>query len=401
MKIKTLRLWDYWIGRPLCFIFTVAYKLKKLFVSKGPIEEPKKILFIKLFGMGSIVLAMPSINAVKKKYQDSKVFFLTFKGNESVLTLTGIIPEQNIVTVRTDKLINLIIDASRSLIFLMRERIDVVIDLEFFSRFTAIMSFLIRSKYRIGFYGFHTEGLKRGSFIDFQINYNHTLHTSKAFFTLLKPLGIHQNDYSSQLPKVPPSEEFRDKVISIIRQDNAAFNMESINKWVVINPNSSDLIELRRWPEGHFLRLIDMLLEKYKSLGIILIGGKGERTYVESFRKTFTGTENENRIVNLAGMTSIRDLVDIFHFSELFITNDSGPAHIASLTNIKSIVLFGPETPDLYSPLGANATNIYLGLDCQPCITVYNGKNSFCRDNVCLQRLDTVSVFEIAADVIT
>ena len=398
MKIKTLRLWDYWIGRPICLFFTIAHKLKRLFIDKGQIKEPRKVLFIKLFGMGSIVLAMPSINAVKKKYKDSMIFFLTFRGNEAVLTLTGIVPERNILTVRTDNLLNLVIDATRSLFFLMRERIDVVIDLEFFSRFTAVLSFLIRSRYRIGFYGFHAEGLKRGSFIDFQINYNHTIHTSRAFFTLLRPLGIHQEDYSPLLPEVIPSEEFRDKVTSIIKQYNGTCNLESLKKWVVINPNSSDLIELRKWPERHFLRLMDMLLARHESMGIILVGGKGEREHAESLRRAYSGTENGDRIVNLAGMTSIRDMVDIFHFSDLFITNDSGLAHLASFANIPSIVFFGPETPDLYSPLGAHATNVYLGLDCQPCVTVYNGKCSYCYDNVCLQRITADSVFKIATE---
>lgn len=85
--------------------------------------------------------------------------------------------------------------------------------------------------------------------------------------------------------------------------------------------------------------------------------------------KPFEATGKADRIVNLAGMTSLNDLIDIFCFSDLFISNDSGPAHLASLTDIQSIVLFGPETPLLYSPLGKNSESLYLGLDCQPCVT--------------------------------
>jgi len=239
MKINTLRQLDYWIGRPICGILTVAYKLKKMFIKKGQIKTPDKILFIKLFGIGSVVLSLPTINAVKKKYPDSSIYFLTFKGNESVLTLTDTIPVQNIVTVRTDRMFNFLVDIFRAFFKFISENIYVVIDLEFFSRFTAIFSFFVRSKYRIGFYGFHAEGLKRGSFIDFQINYNHTLHTSQAFFTLLQPLGINQGDYDPALPQIPP-KDFHGNVMHLIKRDNENCRSD-FKQWVVMNPNSSDL----------------------------------------------------------------------------------------------------------------------------------------------------------------
>jgi len=396
MKILTLRRWDIWIGRPVCWVITLLYKAKKVFVKKGLINDPGKILFIKLFGMGSIVLAYPSVAAVKKKYPEASLYFLTFRENEEVLRLTDIIPAGHILSVRKDSLPHLLADVTRSLFYLVRERIDVVIDFEFFSRFTAILSFLIRSRFRIGFYGYHTEGLKRGSFIDFQINYNHTLHTSKVFFTLLRPLGIHQEAFEPRLPQLRPSEGFREKIENTLGKANAACRPDAINRWVIINPNTSDLIELRKWPAGHFVGLTGLLLADDASTGIIFIGSKEERGYVESISGSFEKSPDSSRVINIAGMTSIRELIDLFLFADLFITNDSGPAHLAALSDIGSIVLFGPETPALYSPLGGNAHCLYSGLDCQPCVTVYNGKNSFCRDNICLKQIDPDYVFGLA-----
>jgi len=397
MRINTLRQMDYWVGRPICGILTIAYKVKKAFLKKGPIKDPKKILLIKLFGMGSIILAFPSINAVKRKYPNSSIYFLTFKGNDELLTLTGMVSEQKIFSVRVDNLFNFIMDTVRQLFILSRERIDVVIDLEFFSRFTAVLSFAIRSKYRIGFYGFHTEGLKRGSFIDFQVNYNHTLHTSQAFFTLLKPLGIYQEDFDPSIPRIPPTEKFRDKIMDMIKRCGGENRPELISQWIVINANASNLISLRRWPVEHFVALINRLLDHDDSLGILLIGEKNERSDVEALKKSCK-PDKTSRIMNLAGMTGITDLVGLFHFSSLFITNDSGPAHLASLTDIPNVVLFGPETPDLYSPLGGKSKCLYLAMDCQPCVTVYNGKFSPCHNNVCLQRISPDSVFKLAIE---
>ena len=71
MKINTLRRLDIWIGRPICWLLTILYQIKHLFIRKsherGLQKNAGKILFIKLFGIGSIVLAIPSIAAVKKK----------------------------------------------------------------------------------------------------------------------------------------------------------------------------------------------------------------------------------------------------------------------------------------------------------------------------------------------
>jgi ADP-heptose:LPS heptosyltransferase len=89
--------------------------------------------------------------------------------------------------------------------------------------------------------------------------------------------------------------------------------------------------------------------------------------------------------------------VQLFLQSQLLITNDSGPAHFASLTEIACITLFGPETSRLYGPLGARAVNIYKGLACSPCLTAINHRNSPCTDNVCLQAITVDEVFEHAS----
>ncbi|MDT8285233.1 MAG: glycosyltransferase family 9 protein [Thermovirgaceae bacterium] len=386
MKINTLRRIDIWIGRPVCWILTVLFRTKRIFVKKARIEDPKKILIIKLFGVGSLILALPSLRAIKEQYPDASLFFLTFKGNEAVLSLSGAVSEANIITVRQDSFGHLVMDILHCLRRLVAERMDVVIDMEFFSRFTAILSFFTRSRYRIGFYGFHTEGLKRGSFINFPIQYNHTIHTARAFFTLLKPLGVSSDRYDPTLPLVPPSDNYQERVDRILAKVNPAADRRSIKKWMLINPNTSDLIELRKWPEINFAQTADTLLAKYANLGIIFVGSPQETAVIDSVTEGMTG-EYKDRVFNAAGRTSIQGLMDLFHFADLFLTNDSGPAHLASMTDIPTVVLFGPETPELYAPLGGRALCLYLGLDCQPCVSIFNAKRSFCHDNRCLKEI--------------
>lgn len=397
MKITALRLVDYWLGRPICDVLTLFDRLIHLFSEERKIVNPKSFLFIKLFGMGSIILSYPALSEVIKKYPDAKIYFLTFRQNREIFSLLDVADKIHIITVSTDSLWAFVIDIMKIFVFLFSRRVDVSIDMEFFSRATAILSYLIGVKNRVGFYGYHTEGLKRGRLINHPVNYNHTLHVSKAFFTLLKPLGITQDSFSQKLPHVQPSPGY-DKTIKALLKGSGITNPEGLTRWVVINPNASDLALLRKWPEEHFTDLSRKILESYDDTGIIYIGSKSEQAFVDSI---VSGVGFEGRACSVASKTSIRDLIDIFHFADVFVTNDSGPAHISALTPIKGIVLFGPETPSQYSPLSDNLLCMERGLDCQPCLTVFNGKMSYCKENSCLREITPEDTFKRVQSMIT
>ena len=75
------------------------------------------------------------------------------------------------------------------------------------------------------------------------------------------------------------------------------------------------------------------------------------------------------------------------------LTNDSGPAHFAAVTSLKVFVLFGPETPHLYLPLG-NAEPFYLGLPCSPCVSAANHRKTTCITRPCITGIEPVVVLE-------
>jgi ADP-heptose:LPS heptosyltransferase len=96
--------------------------------------------------------------------------------------------------------------------------------------------------------------------------------------------------------------------------------------------------------------------------------------------------------VALTGYTrSLRELLMLFHASDLLLTNDGGPGHFASLTPIRVLMFFGPETGKLYGPLpgiGPKATVYESGIACSPCLSAYNHRLTFCDgDNQCLKRI--------------
>jgi len=121
----------------------------------------------------------------------------------------------------------------------------------------------------------------------------------------------------------------------------------------------------------------------------------------------FTGAPNEavpnnrlanevgsDRVIRLAGKTTLRQLLVLYMRSEILVTNDSGPAHFASLTPIHVVTLFGPETPALFAVRSPNATALWAGITCSPCVNAYNNRQSICRNNLCMQAITVDNVFE-------
>jgi len=72
---------------------------------------------------------------------------------------------------------------------------------------------------------------------------------------------------------------------------------------------------------------------------------------------------------------------------------------VASLTAMPTFVLFGPETPALYVPLG-QATPLYAGLACSPCVSAYNQRQTPCTDNICLKVIAPERVYERVKPVV-
>jgi ADP-heptose:LPS heptosyltransferase len=80
--------------------------------------------------------------------------------------------------------------------------------------------------------------------------------------------------------------------------------------------------------------------------------------------------------------------------SEILVTNDSGPAHFASMTPIHVVTLFGPETPALFAARSPNAIALWAGIACSPCVNAYNNRQSVCRNNLCMQAITVNDVFK-------
>ena len=385
MTVNTMRAVDKWVGIPLCFLLSPISWLVDLFRgARNKKPELKRVLFIELSEMGSAIIADPAMRKLKEQ-GPSELFFVIFNKNYKSLEILNTIPSENIFKMNADTIFSLTLDIFRFMGWCRRKKINTVIDLELFSRFTALLGFFSGARSRVGFTSLHDEGLYRGNLVNKTVRYNAHVHIAVNFISLVnKALGLFDNAYSTvaintnelQLAKAEPGVEVIEKIKNKIRELYPSWKGE---KLVLLNVNASDMLPQRRWPQANFIEVAKELLKAYNDIFIILTGAPAEKEYVDVVAKEV----NDPRCINSSGYFSFSELVPLYSISEMMLTNDSGPAHFAAVTPLKVFVLFGPETPHLYLPLG-NAEPFYLGLPCSPCVSASNHRKTTCVTRPCI-----------------
>lgn len=399
MNLNFVRTIDYWFGIPLCFVLSIFHNIQKIFIPERFKEiKPKKILFLELSEIGSIILAYSAIKRAKEIYPKAELYFWTFKKNQDSVHILNIIPKENVIVMRSNNFLSLIIDTLKNLLRIRREKIDVIVDMELFSRFSSILSYLSLAKIRIGFHRFSMEGLYRGDLHTHKVLYNPYIHISKNFLALVESLRVDCRDipflkmniadYQTAVPKIKSNKKAEQGIWKKLREFNT--QVCKGKKIVVLNPGINENLSLRRWPIENYIELAKKLLTNPEIFVVII--GIGEKVSEEG--KLMSKKISTPRFINFIGKTSLKELIDLYNVSTLFISHDSGAAHLASLTKINMIVLFGPETPKLYAPLSDKRTILYTKFACSPCITAYNHRHSLCKDNKCLKTITVEEVYK-------
>lgn len=394
MKLRTMRAVDYWIGIPLCFLCTQLVRL--MGQPKGP-EKPRRVLFVELSEMGSTVIANPALEKAKSAL-GAEIFFLIFERNVDSLRLLPTVPESNIVTIRETSLWALAVGSLRFLRWVRRAKIDTVVDLELFSRYSALLTGLSGARRRVGFHRFHCEGLYRGEMMTHRVNYNGHIHMAKNFIAMVNALlaetpevpysKTHISDEEIRVPVQPVTEAEKEHVLGLVRQVYPEYRPE-YHRIVLLNPNSSELLPQRRWPRDNFNALAALIVREWEDVLVLITGSPAEREEALGMQEKV----GHPRFRSFAGMHRLPAITALYNVAKVLVTNDSGPAHFSAITPIRSIVLFGPETPRLYGSLG-NTVSITADLACSPCVTAANQKNSACTDPVCMRMITPELVLE-------
>jgi ADP-heptose:LPS heptosyltransferase len=401
MNIDTMRRIDRLAGVPLCAIATLLIRLRD-WLHARTVRPVQRLLFVELSEMGSTVLASPAMRKARAQLS-AELYFVIFKRNVGSLQLVGTISPDNIFTISDASIFTLARDTLAFLLWTRRKGIDTVVDLELFSRFTALLTGFAGADRRVGFYRFHQEGLYRGEMLTHRVTYNPHIHVAKNFIALIDALLAPKptvpyaktviGDDQTTVEIVQASARARGDVLERIRS-LAPFDPGQ-NRLVLINPNASELLPHRRWMPDRYAELIRRILAGYNDVVVLVTGAPDEREAAERL-----AAQNAPRAASFAGHSSLIELPALYAHATLMVSNDSGPAHFSAAVGLPTIVLFGPETPKLYQPLG-NSRAIYAGLACSPCVTAHNHRKTACTDNVCMQAISVDEVYAAVAETLS
>ena len=153
------------------------------------------------------------------------------------------------------------------------------------------------------------------------------------------------------------------------------------------------MLPLRKWPSDRFVELGRKILRNDKAVTVIITGAPSEQRAAEGIARDI----GSRRVFSMAGETTLRELVVLYTIADVLVTNDSGPSHFSSLTPIDSVVLFGPETPELYGVRRPRTHILWAGLACSPCVNVFNHRFSPCTNNRCMQAITVDEVYEVVS----
>jgi len=416
LNVDTMRTIDRLAGIPLCAIATPivaaldwwrsrqqrlnkpSHRSQNDSTDSSLAFQPKKILFIELSEMGSAILVDPAMRDAQAR--GAELYFLIFKSNQPSLTLLNTVSPDHVFTIDSSGLWPLMRDTLRFLWWARQNQVDTVIDLELFSRFTALLTGLCGATRRVGYHIFHGEGLWRGNMLTHKVHYNSHIHIAHNFLSLV--YAAFSTEQEVPFSKVALSEHpiklaqatihgpQRLKVLSQIesatQQANIPFTLNQ-QPLFLVNANASDLLVQRRWAPERFAALTQAIEKMWPDALILLTGSPSEFAYVENIRVQ----ANVKHALNWAGKVTFNELPALYSLADVMVTNDSGPGHFSAVTALHTVVLFGPETPELYGSLG-NSIAITARLACSPCVSAANHRKTPCSNNVCMQaiRVDQV-----------
>lgn len=383
MNLRIVRWIDIYAGIALAYLIFYLKKFCRCTRNLNTRKYYKKILLVKFWGIGNVIMLLPAAHALREKYPDAQLDFLTLHSNKEILKASDIF--YNIYTIDIKSFSKFIITFLRSLAVLKDRNYDLIIDFEQFARFSALFCSIIGKKNIIGF---KTKGQHRHFLYTNSTIYNNKNHITKSFYSLAGLAGAIHKDYIRPIPIICKESDIYE-MEGMLRN----FGIYKEDILVILHVGTSENFTLRRWPPEYFAGLADRLIDRF-AVKIIFSGLSNETMLI---KKAIGYAKNKEMIINASGKFNFNQFISLIKLSDLVISADTAPIHLASCLSVPVAGLYGPNTPFLYGPWGGHSIWFYKNLDCSPCITNYNAKINKCRhpegEGVCMKQISIEEVF--------
>jgi len=371
MKRKRIyRYFDKYLGIPIVFLMRPFFR--------GKTTLPKtisRIMFIKFAAIGDVILLTPTIKLLKKKLPDAKIYFISSEINYSIVKKIKYVDK--IININVYKFLINPFAFFKFIFFLRRIHIDVVIDVEQWSRINVILTAFMRTDYSIGF---KMENQYKHYLYSKYIEHSRTTHEVENFLALLSPLGIKPEQDDLKLEFDLSDEE--------LKEADEFWGKYKLNEYYVVcfQPSTGISGYAREWGDDNYSELGRRLVSRFSNLRILLTGSKDDFERCEVIRQNIG-----MNVINIAGKNKLGTDVAIVKKADLMICGNTGILHMAASVGTKTIGLHGPNNPDTWGAYDKNAISILSDIYCSPCL--YIGHDFGCNAPECMKRIKVDDVY--------
>ena len=336
------------------------------------VKNYKRIVIIRTDKIGDLVLSTPAIKAVRGAYPDSHIAAIVRPYAHEIIKGSPYLDE--IITYDKTKNEKGILSDIKFILSLRKKKFDLALVLHPKNR-THIITFLSGIPERIGY------DKKLGILLTKRIPH-------------LKHYGLkHEIDYTLDILHyvgIKPEEKklyvaidkYADKKIDGIFSENHVSRNDAV---IAVHPGAS--CRSKRWRAEHFAKTADSLALAYNAK-IVIIAGPKDKGYGDEVAELMKA-----KSINLSGKTAVADLASVLKRCRLFISNDSGPVHIACAVGTPVISIFGRSdrglSPRRWKPVGNKDIALHKDVGCGICLS-HNCRLGF-------KCLEAISVDEVLA----
>jgi len=333
-------------------------------------NSPKNILIVRTDRIGDVVLSLPMAELVKKKYPHCKVAYFIRNYTASLIDGNPFIDEVIIAEEVDGEIL-----FKKNLEKIKSKNFDTSIVVNPTLKIS-LMMFLAGIKNRIG------TGYRWYSFLFNKKVFEHRKFTKKHELeynvNLLNKIDVYFNDFSNEIKfHLKVDENSSEKINSIL--DEVGFKTD--NKIVIIHPGSGgSSVDL---PKEKLIELTKMI-GSLNNVTVIITGSKNESDLCRSF-------EIDESVVNLSGQIDINLLKALIKKADLFISNSTGPMHIAAALGV-FVICFFPKilscSQKRWGPYTNKRTIFIPTIDCSNCT------REQCEKLDCMNSIDIGRVFD-------
>ncbi len=361
------------------------WHLAKTFNKSLPNLNGGSILVIAVGGIGDTLLALPCVKALRQNCEGTKITVWTsdssmdfFFREEELVDSLVIYPFHQFF-----RPLHFFFENIKFLWKIRsREFSQVIITEPCHNIISSVAAFLSGAKIRIG------PRYRLGKIDDTDFLLTHSLPFSYEKHALemnLELLGFFGIKDISPCLTLPLLEEDKTKTRLLLEKHGVSVSELLVGMHIGANPNQL----YKCWDQNKYAVILDFLIRECQAK-VVVTGGEGEKTQVSEMIHLA-----KTKPVNLVGKLGIQETAGLLERCNLFVTNDSGPMHMAASVKTPVVAIFGPTHPKKNAPFGRHIL-VRKELDCSPC---YDWKFSRIKDCPHLKCLRDLSVDEVKSAI--